>query len=358
MGPMPWRCLFVLVLGCALSPAFAQVLPAPSDRLCTAGFNPDYGWFDVDAGRLGVLAFPGLLHQGQCIDITSAPLKVNLGGMLLPLSSEIRYSHYPYPTWAAPGLSVVLAEPALCEDYFAGGAGEATWNFAIEDANGEVMIENLRGVAAFRHAVTSGVSRPVMVASYGSTPWLRCFSGLTANADLHPGEPGESMSLFANGFEALLPNLQVEFLTATGDAPLASDVIEQAIGGEVSYLVRIRNVGEGDAYGVRVREFVPEATALLMPTVTRVACIDKGSDGSGNAACTNGMGAAAFRQTLGSLAPGEQRDFLMTRRSGTTDTGPGQPLALVQVAVFADPAVTEPDLADNSRALHIRVVDE
>src|SRR5690606_40335109 len=40
MGPMPWRCLFVLVLGCALSPAFAQVLPAPSDRLCTAGFNP------------------------------------------------------------------------------------------------------------------------------------------------------------------------------------------------------------------------------------------------------------------------------------------------------------------------------
>ena len=31
----------------------------PADRLCTAGFNPDYGWFDVDSIGFGVLEFPG-----------------------------------------------------------------------------------------------------------------------------------------------------------------------------------------------------------------------------------------------------------------------------------------------------------
>ncbi len=348
--------LRMVAVGVALAviaaPAFPQALP--SDRLCTAGFNTDYGWFDVGMGTLGVLEFPGLLAQNVCVPnaFTSAALAIQLGGLTLPLAEQVSYGY-------SSAIGVALAEPALCEDYFTGGAGESVWSLGIVDANGEAMIQNLRGVASLAYNYNAHALVPAMVASYGSTPWLRCHSGLAPNVDLHPDTPADPSAIFANGFEgpSVWSNLQVEFLTAAGDAPLAGDAIDQTAGTSVAFTLRIANVGNGAAQNVRVREFVPSSAALLMPTVQRIACIDRGATGTGNTACSSGIGATPLRESIGTLAAGAHRDFVLTRRSSGLDSSQNQSLALIQAAAFAAPdGNVETAHADNSRALRIRIV--
>ncbi len=370
-------------MGLAATSAFSQAAlepgldAVPADRLCTAGFNTDYGWFSssgvpgVPDGLLGVLEFPGLLQQGLCVPdgFTSAALNVQLGQqsgqLILPLAEEVAY--HQNPSTGSPGVSVALAEPALCEDYFSVASGEATWDFNILDANGESMIANVRGVASLDYNLNTGALAPMMVGSYGQTEWLRCYSGLAANAGEDPISPVDPDLIHSDGFEdpvipALAPNLRVEFLNASADAPLADDVIEQSSisGSEVEFTVRISNVGNVDAPDVRVREFVPTASAGLRPIVKRQECLDQGNGGT---ACSNGTGSAPFRQLIGTLQAGDHRDFKF-KRQACRDSSPtcvvnsqDGAIALIQVAAFALPTAVESNYADNSRALRIKVVD-
>ena len=347
-----------LVLGLGVLPVQAQVVPA--DRLCTAGFNPDYGWFDVPGiDRFGVLEFPGLLNQSACVSITPAKLAVQLGGATLPLSGEATYTNLGS---ANPTLTVPLLEPALCEDYFS-GSGTAVWNLVIRDANDQDMIGGpVVGITALDYNLASGALMPQRADA--STPWLTCYSGLSPNAPAGVEGPGED-ALFADGMESET-SLRITFLDQLGN-PLASDVLSQgqAIDSNVSFIVRVSNGGSVAAQDVRIREFVPTASTLMGPTVNRVACIDHGPGGGGSAACSNtggnsnGVGSNRFAQNIGTLAAGAHRDFTLTRRSNSSDVSTGQAQALIQVAAFSAPSnAVEVNRADNSRSLRIRIVDQ
>ncbi|MCX7563399.1 Ig-like domain-containing protein [Xanthomonadaceae bacterium XH05] len=350
-----WITALGLMLGVTTLPAMAQT--APADRLCTAGFNVDYGWFDVTSiDRLGVLEFPGQLTQAGCVPVTPAKLAVQLGGTTLPLSGEATYNNLGTTT---PTLTVPLLEPALCEDYYS-GTGTAVWNLVIKDANDHDMLGSIGGITALDYNLGSGALVPQRVDSV--TPWLTCFAGLAPNAVI-AGVGVDEDALFADGMESE-SDLQVVFLDVQG-APLASDILNQAqaAGSDVSFTVRVSNNGTTTAQDVRVREFAPTTAALMGPTVTRVNCIDQGLIG-GAGTCSNtggnssGIGAQRFAQNIGDLNPGEQREFTLTRRSNSSDVSSNQPLALIQVAAFSAPdASVEVNRADNSRSLRIRVVE-
>ena len=350
-----WITALGLMLGVTTLPAMAQT--APADRLCTAGFNVDYGWFDVTSiDRLGVLEFPGQLTQAGCVPVTPAKLAVQLGGTTLPLSGEATYNNLGTTT---PTLTVPLLEPALCEDYYS-GTGTAVWNLVIKDANDHDMLGSIGGITALDYILGSGALVPQRVDSV--TPWLTCFAGLAPNAVI-AGVGVDEDALFADGMESE-SDLQVVFLDVQG-APLASDILNQAqaAGSDVSFTVRVSNNGTTTAQDVRVREFAPTTAALMGPTVTRVNCIDQGLIG-GAGTCSNtggnssGIGAQRFAQNIGDLNPGEQREFTLTRRSNSSDVSSNQPLALIQVAAFSAPdASVEVNRADNSRSLRIRVVE-
>ncbi|HET9049822.1 MAG TPA: hypothetical protein VFN29_12780 [Chiayiivirga sp.] len=359
-----------LILGTMSTPIMAQQLMSAqsveqltevaADRLCTAGFNTDYGWFDVTAiNRFGVLEFPGQLTSGACTNSTAAGLAVDLGTLPLTLAGPAIY-HIGTPST----VRVNVLEPALCEDYYAGAVGTPNWQLDIIDANGDAMqfgtgpgVLSMPGVTAVDYAAANGAIRPVRADT--DAQWLRCHSGLAANAGPPAANPVDPDHVFSDGFEQPLADLRVDFLDAQGGAALPGDVIDQGVAATVSYRVRVSNIGSWAASQVRIREFVPTNAPNLGPTVTRTACIDHGVSGNDNTPCTNGIGADKFAVDLATLAAGAHRDFTFTRASSGTVFGAGQSQALIQVAAFSDPAGgVDANYADNSRSLRIKVVDQ
>lgn len=331
-----------------------QALAAvPGDRLCTAGFNPDYGWFDVASIGFGVLEFPGALSSGNCVKVTS--LAVQMGGLTLPLADPAPYNLGSAP----PTLSLSLLEPALCEDYYAGTAGSGNWKLSVADANGEIMhfntglgSEAMPGVTSLNYVLASGALVPQR--TDGGVQWLRCHAGLAPNAFPPTTGPGTAGYLFADGLEPSMADLRVELLDAQGN-PIVGDVLQQSTTGNVTFKLRVSNKGTAAASNVRIREFVPTASTLMGPTVSRISCVDHGT----GSACNSGSGSSKLAENIGTLAAGAQREYTLTRKSSGTDTSAGQSLALIQVAAFSDPG-TSPDsnYADNSRSLRIEVVDQ
>lgn len=331
-----------------------QALAAvPGDRLCTAGFNPDYGWFDVASIGFGVLEFPGALSSGNCVKVTS--LAVQMGGLTLPLADPAPYNLGSAP----PTLSLSLLEPALCEDYYAGTAGSGNWKLSVADANGEIMhfntglgSEAMPGVTSLNYVLASGALVPQR--TDGGVQWLRCHAGLAPNAFPPTTGPGTAGYLFADGLEPSMADLRVELLDAQGN-PIVGDVLQQSTTGNVTFKLRVSNKGTAAANNVRIREFVPTASTLMGPTVSRISCVDHGT----GSACNSGSGSSKLAENIGTLAAGAQREYTLTRKSSGTDTSAGQSLALIQVAAFSAPN-SSPDgnYADNSRSLRIEVVDQ
>ncbi len=333
-----------------------QALAAvPGDRLCTAGFNPDYGWFDVASIGFGVLEFPGALSSGNCVKATPAGLGVQMGGLTLPLAEQAVYALGVNP----PTLSLSLLEPALCEDYYAGTAGSGNWKLSVADVNGEIMhfntglgSEAMPGVTSLNYVLTSGALVPQRVD--GGVQWLRCHAGLAPNAFPPTTGPGTAGHLFADGLEPSMADLRVELLDAQGN-PIVGDVLQQSTTGNVTFKLRVSNKGTAAANNVRIREFVPTASTLMGPTVSRISCFDHGA----GSACNSGSGSSKLVENIGTLAAGAQREYTLTRKSSSVDTSINQSLALIQVAAFSAPD-SSPDSnhADNSRSLRIEVVDQ
>lgn len=358
-----WQSAFVAVaMGMVAMPAFSQSMwqaVEPENRLCTAGFNQDYGWFSVD-GLLGVHEAPGALDVGTCLFAASS-VGMNLGGKVFPLNGDVVYS---LPS--TYNISAQLSEPALCEDYY-GGTGELPnrWKLHVKDANNDSIfdaVNGIRGVDSLIYDLAASALAPSMVGAYGATPWLRCHSGLDPNFQPDPVEPSNPDRIHGDGFEDPVQqsseaNLQVQFYKdEAATIPLAGDVVEQtnAPGETARYLVRIKNIGTDIAHGVRVREFVPTNASLLATTAARVSCIDRGSAPTGGTPCATGNGVPFFKD-IGNLAADAHYDFVFERRSNGT-VGGAQ--ALIQVAAFANPGTTtESVVADNSRALRINVVN-
>ncbi|HMN35459.1 MAG TPA: hypothetical protein PKE36_08640, partial [Chiayiivirga sp.] len=334
-----------------------QALAAvPGDRLCTAGFNPDYGWFDVASIGFGVLEFPGALSPGNCVKATPAGLAVQMGGLTLPLAEQAVYDLGTTP----PRLNLSLLEPALCEDYYAGTAGSGNWKLSVADANTEAMhfnvglgSETMPGVNSLSYVLTSGALVPQRTDT--GVQWLRCHAGLALNAPLPVSGPGTASHVFADGMEPSMADLRVELIDMQSDKPIVGDVLQQSTTGNVQFKVRVSNVGTANAQNVRIREFVPTASALMGPTVSRISCFDYDA----GSACNSGSGSSKLVENISTLAAGTQRDYTLTRKSSSIDTSADQSMALIQVAAFSDPG-TSPDgnYADNSRSLRIKVVNQ
>jgi len=327
----------------------------PADRLCTAGFNPDYGWFDVDSIGFGVLEFPGALNA-SCTKATTAGLAVQLGGLTLPLMGQAVYGLATVP----PTLSLPLLEPVLCEDYYNGAAGSGSWKLSVKDANNETMhfnvglgSETMAGVSTLSYQLASGTLVPQRVDT--TVQWLRCHAGLAPNAVPPTTGPGTADHLFADSLEPAMADLRVELIDLQTGNPIVGDVLQQSTTGNVQFKVRVSNRGTADAQNVRIREFVPTAAALMGPTVSRVSCFDHGAASN----CNSGSGTSKLVENIGSLVKGTQREYTLTRKSSSTDTSAGQSMALVQVAAFSDPnASPDSNYADNSRSLRIQVVNQ
>lgn len=332
-----------------------SVAAVPGDRLCTAGFNPDYGWFDVSSIGLGVLEIPGLT-QGNCSKATAAGLAVQMGGLTLPLAEQAVYTLGGTP----PTLNLALLEPALCEDYYAGTAGSGNWKLSVKDANTETMhfnvglgSETMPGVNSLSYVLTSGALVPQRTDN--GVQWLRCHAGLAPNTVPPTTGPGTANHLFADSMEPSMADLRVELIDVQSGNPVAGDVLQQSTTGNVQFKVRVSNKGTADAQNVRIREFVPTASALMGPTVSRVSCFDHGA----GSACNSGVGSLKLVENIGTLVKGTQREYTLTRKSSSIDTSAGQSMALIQVAAFSNPnASPDGNYADNSRSLRIEVVSQ
>ena len=352
------------VLGMASVPLTAQAatlsLPNAGDRFCTTASNSQYGWFfhDVTTSpdcansstcRFGVWEVSGL--GGTCTTATPANLRVRLGATDLPLVGAAEYVLNANP----PQLVVPLLEPALCEDYAAPGV-LGNWTLVIQDANGQDLLAPVKGVTTLSY-ILSGLDSGVMVANGNED--LRCYSGMAPNAvpaQTGPGGPQSPDVVFIDDFEPPYipptgPNLQVAFLRAD-ETPVANDLLIQGSGAfaEVEFTVRVTNIGNALAQDVRVREFVPTSSLLLMPTATRLGCKYNNTD------CPNGIGVNPLRlSSMGNLNPGQSADIVLRRHSNGS-AGSDQPMALIQVAAFT--ASGDLDHADNSRSLRIQVVNQ
>lgn len=322
---------------------------AANDRLCTAGSNPAYGWFEDQNGKLGVMT-PGTV---SCLPNTPTALKFESGnGLGLPLADQVEYNL----ALTRPTVAIPLLEPALCEDYYAGAPVASNWDLVLIDANNDAMLPQAAGVTAVNYAVATRTFRP----HYNdmSAAWIQCYSGLAPNAIIE--EPTEDPDfLFADGFEAG-SNLRVEFLDATTDQPIDDDLLNQGNtpGSSVTFKVRVTNTGNVDAHHVRIREFAPTNSALLSPTVTPEQCVDHAAQAPapGQSNCAGGT---RLEEDILVLAAGAKRVYTLTRQSSGSDTSAGQAMALIQVAAFADPVLSpDQDRSDNSRSLRIQVVDQ
>lgn len=343
---MQLRLAASVLLGFMAMPALAQA-ELPENRLCTAGFNDQYGWFDIDPSGLGVLDFPaGTLTAGDCVDVTAGKLAIQFGELKLPLAEPPEYDLAVSP----PTLLVSLLEPALCEDYNTGDLAD-NWNLRIFDANNVAMLAPIKGVSSLNYNLSGSVLVPV------GNDQARCYSGLAPNADLSSVTDGESEDfIFADGFEVPLfvPDLVVEFLDPDTDTPLTEGAISQAStsGSNIRFKVKVSNVGTADAAEVRVREFVPANPALMMPEVNRIACEVAGSNCAG---ADNGIGGNALRLNVGTIQAGGAWEATLTRRSSGA-VGEDEPQALIQVAAFS--SSEDANHANNSRSLRILVVDQ
>lgn len=343
-------------VGMAMPVMAQQLVPtgalATPEKLCTADSNTTYGWYELGTGFLGIKVPGGLTG---CAWFTE--LKVDLGGLTLPLVDEVVYDLAIVPPLALPSVTLPLLEPALCENYYTGSAGTNTsWVMMLEDANGASTISPVNGVETLEYTVANGVLTPRLANT--DLAWLRCHSALGKYEELvsTTPDPGE---IFQDGFESAV-DLRIEFFDVNTGDPLDNDIIVQSSvpGSTVTYKVRVTNLGNVQAQDVRVREFVPTNAALLSPTVSYGPCIDHAPNG--DAPCTIG-GADRLSVDIGNLAPGvaNAREFTVTRGSSSTDASPNQTMALIQVAAFSKPSTSvEANLADNSRSLRIQVADE
>lgn len=359
-----------LVLGAVGIPLTTQAatlaLPNAGDRYCTAGSNSQYGWFFHDPTsilncasplsdcKFGVWVVPNL--GSSCVTATPANLRVRLGTSDLPLVGAAEYVLTANP----PQLLLSLLEPALCEDYGDGNGGTTSWNLVVEDANGQNLLAPVKGVATLDYILT-GADSGVMVANGNVS--LRCYSGMASNAlppQTGPGGPSGDV-VFIDNFEPPYipptgPNLQVQFLRT--NEPILNDLLIQGSGAaaEVEFTVRVTNIGNALAEDVRVREFVPTSSLLLMPTATRLGCTHNSGTQCPNAnGNSNGIGVNPLRFNIGNLAPGAFKDIVLRRHSNGSAAN-DQPLALIQVAAFT--SSNELDHTDNSRSLRIQVVNQ
>lgn len=327
----------------AVAGVAGELLCAPGqDKAAVDGL----GWYDTGRGLT-----LGVVKAGQSCTLlaTGAGLNVQFQGQgAVLLAGPLNYLLGATPRRA----EFALAEPVLCESYYAGNDLLA---LQLTDTNGSQ--QTLRGFRKFDY--TPGSSRLVPDSAMGiHGPVVQChafpFASLIANPPSVPTPaPVNPDRIFGSGFDDGA-NLKLELLT--GDGALAIRQLDVARDQAFQYQIRVTNTGAVAASGVRVREFVPlpATTPLLTPVVTAGSW----SCSSGTGPCQgSAAGTGVLNQTGLSIGPGESYTFTLSR---TVSSGSPPDKTLLGAAVFFDPqdAVGGGDRVqtDNSAPLILNLV--
>lgn len=241
--------------------------------------------------------------------------------------------------------SFAVLDPVLCESY---GFGPGSRTVQLTDTNG--VQSTLGGFGALRYdlATRRFVQAP---ADAAKGPYATCHSfpwdSLRSNPPQY-GATGSNLRIFGASFE-ITGDLLVEMIDpATGNRIGELDVTE---GLGFTYQIRVTNVGEHTLSGVRIREFLPQAT--LTPTV------DGGSwtcERETTASCGSGSGAIGVSDL--SIAPGQVYTYTVQRTFSSA--APAGASSMVAAAAFVSPVHAtggaEKRVSDNAQPLVLTVV--
>ena len=281
----------------------------------------------------------------SCIKSTSAGLGFQFEGssaiaVIAGGTPPIQYD-FTTPPYS---LAARVTEPVICHSYYTGTDKLA---LKLTDSNG--ALHQLNGVETINYQLGSGILVPnFAAAAHGS--YARChvfpYAATTSNPPTQPA-PASSPVLFGAGFEST-GDLEVLFFADNGsNVPLLTNLVQAYPGLDFSYRVQVRNLGEGQAHDVRVREFLPAASGTVTPPVTASSCTGIGP--TGPVACSGTLDV-----NIGPLDSGDSVEFKLTRSIASSTVGDR---ALMAVAAFSDPQqVGDPNLANNARALVAELV--
>ena len=259
------------------------------------------------------------------------------------------------PTFALSNreFNLQFVEPVLCESYYPAVSADL---LQLRQTGPAGAVQTLRGISALNYALpvsgssTSARLSPVSAnAAHG--PYVQCYavpySSLPANAPDVPA-PASTVGevVFVNGFETLTPNLRAELRIEILDGPSSSPTaflrrnLTKTIAQPFDYAIRVRNVGSATANGLRVKEFVSTAGALV-PLVSAAGwtCVDRApgqAQSDPGTACGSGTG--VLNDNAGfNLPAGSSRTYTLTRSVPSATTGQK---AVLASAVFYDPTDT------------------
>lgn len=314
--------------------ALADEVPVP---FCTAGIATGkhldrvLGLYEVAAGSF-IADLVDLEAAAHCLKGTQGNLMLDLGSVQLNLDQGVSFTQLSGPQRRIVASTI---DPVLCESYYGGND-----QYALELRNGNGDLQGpgglLGGIGSLTYNLATRTFTPALLqAAFG--PFVRCHSATHANAEIAGG------GIFNSGFEAHA-DLRVEYLDVSG-SPIEN--LMQTIGVASVYKVRLSNVGEVAAGGVRLREFLATDESLS-PGMEPVSCE---IDGTGQS-CAGSDG--RLHQDIATLAAGETRTYTLTRNVvGSQDIGV-ESGALTAVTAFANPAVAaDRRLNDNSRSLRV-----
>lgn len=323
-----------------------ELLCAPGrDKALADGF----GWYDTGRGLT-----LGTVKAGQSCSLlaTGAGLNVLLPGQpaqnALLLAGPVNYRLAATPR----RFELSLAEPALCESYFAGND-----QLAIQLTDTNLVAQTLRGFRRIDY--TPGTSRFVTDPVTGSVgSMVQChafpFASLIANPPaVPPPAPVNPDLIFRSGFDDGA-NLVLDL--RTGDGALSIRQLDVARDQAFAYQIRISNTGAVAASGVRVREFVPTNAqqSLIQPVVSSGAW----TCSTGAAPCP-GAASGTGVLNLSNLTIGAGETYTFTLSRTVSDGAPPQK-TLLGAALFFDPQDTagggDRVLTDNSAPLILTLV--
>lgn len=285
------------------------------------------------------------VESRACVKSTAAQLAFQFEGSTdkaviadsSPPGSPVVYDFSAQPA----ELLARVTEPVLCHGYY---TADDKLALVLTDSNGDE--HELRGVETVNYQLSSATVTPMFTqAAHG--PMARChvfpLGATTANPP-PASDPDTSDNLFSAGFESV-GDLEVTLLDAQG-SPLQIGHVTAAAGNEFTYKVRVRNLGEGPAQGVQLREFLPASGGAVAPVIEARNCVRDDS-----VPCSGVLDVA-----LGTLNAGQSVEFTLTREVPVGGVGSR---ALAAVAAFSNPTNSaDPVLSNNARALVVEIVNQ
>lgn len=343
----------VTLLALMASPAFSQTLQASDDidvgptQLLTTDSNPDYGWFELGDGSMGVLKLDG---NADGVMVTQSVVDIRLGNKDWKLSGNTQYMLAP--SSGKPFLKATLAEPALCQDYgVADNPDTRSWVLKVDGGDGVTLLDPLREGSTMQY-VLSG-TRPVLVPQEQAK--VRCYSSQAANGSLISLD-----RIFSDGVEEALPDVEVAFYK--NNDPLSDtdriSALSQGVESNSTIIARVKNVGASTAKGVTVRE----AWLGMQGSIPAGSCETRFGVGVGVPGNWTNCATTKVDFSIPDLAVNAYRDYRIVREvSGAAGSN-----ALLQVAAFSNPDSVgsnptyppESNFSNNSRTLVVTVVNE